>query len=86
MEGRRAPTSGSEMAVWICISPKKKGACWFTFTPRTKVVKRLPECRSRRSGKKCSESLTMIIIRMRERADTDVPGEEHLEAGINKTD
>lgn len=28
----------------------------------------------------------MIIIRMKERADTDVSGEEHLEAGINKSD
>lgn len=65
---------------------QKKGTCWSTFPPRTKVVKWLSECRSSRSGKKCSESLTMVIIRMRERADTDVPGEEHLEAGINKSD
>lgn len=74
------------MAFWICISPKKKkGRCWFTFTPRTKVVKWLPECRSSRSGeKKASESLKVIIIRMRERTDTDVPGEEYLQAGINK--
>lgn len=28
----------------------------------------------------------MLIIRMKERADTDVSGEEHLEAGINKSD
>lgn len=28
----------------------------------------------------------MMTIRMRERTAVDVPGEEHLEAGINKTD
>lgn len=61
-----------------------KGTRWFTFTSRTKAVTWLPECRSSRSGRKCSRM--MIIIRMRERADTRVPGEEHLEAGINKTD
>lgn len=27
----------------------------------------------------------MVIIRMKEIADTDVSGEEHLEAGINKS-